>query len=226
LSARIRWQHRWRLKSQEGGDESMSHRFALLLAISVTAMTAIALRSAAQTPAVAAASGLVESLFMPDGRLQVPVHYREWVFLSAGIDMSYRQEKSSQGHSMFDNVFVDPTAYRAFMQTGRWPEHTLLVMEDRGATEKGSINQRGKFQTRDLMGIEAHVKDSTRFAGGWGFFFWATTDSQPAQPIPKTADCYACHEQHGAVDTTFVQFYPTLLSVAISKQTLSPSFHP
>ncbi len=39
--------------------------------------------------------------------------------------------------------------------------------------------------------------------------------------IPQSADCYSCHTAHGAVDTTFVQFYPTLLPIARSKRTLS-----
>ena len=30
--------------------------------------------------------------------------------------------------------------------------------------------------------------------------------------VPHTEDCYACHADDAAVDTTFVQFYPTLLS--------------
>jgi hypothetical protein len=37
-------------------------------------------------------------------------------------------------------------------------------------------------------------------------------------------DCYSCHEQHGAVDTTFVQFYPTLLPIATQKGTLSAAY--
>jgi hypothetical protein len=42
--------------------------------------------------------------------------------------------------------------------------------------------------------------------------------------IPTSADCYSCHAQHAAVDTTFVQFYPTLLPVATGKHTLSASY--
>ena len=42
--------------------------------------------------------------------------------------------------------------------------------------------------------------------------------------IPQTADCYSCHAAHGAVDTTFVQFYPTLLPIAKSKGTLSAGY--
>ncbi|HYU45886.1 MAG TPA: cytochrome P460, partial [Terriglobales bacterium] len=33
-----------------------------------------------------------------------------------------------------------------------------------------------------------------------------------------------CHEQHGAVDTTFVQFYPTLLEIAKKKGTLAQGY--
>jgi len=36
----------------------------------------------------------------------------------------------------------------------------------------------------------------------------------------STTDCQSCHSQNGAVDNTFVQFYPTLLEVAKQKGTL------
>jgi acyl carrier protein phosphodiesterase len=45
-----------------------------------------------------------------------------------------------------------------------------------------------------------------------------------ARLMPQAASCYSCHEQHAAVDTTFVQFYPTLLGIAKAKSTLSPAY--
>ena len=42
--------------------------------------------------------------------------------------------------------------------------------------------------------------------------------------IPTSTDCYSCHAAHAAVDTTFVQFYPTLLPIATSKGTLSAAY--
>ncbi len=39
--------------------------------------------------------------------------------------------------------------------------------------------------------------------------------------IPASAGCYTCHEAHGAVDTTFVQVYPTLIPLARTFGTLS-----
>jgi hypothetical protein len=156
--------------------------------------------------------------YTSDGRLVLPSAYREWIFLSSGLDMSYR--KGMADHSMFDNVFAEPRAYRAFLDTGTWPDHTVLVMEARGAASKGSINASGHFQTGDLMGIEAHVKDTKRFPGGWAFFAFGS--KEPASALPTAAECYSCHQQNAAVDTTFVQFYPTLLPIAQRRGTVKP----
>ena len=175
-------------------------------------------------PASVAASPTAGPAYSAEGRLKLPENYREWVFLSAGIDMSYRDMGAMPGHSMFDNVFAEPAAYREFVRTGTWPDRTTLVLEIRGAAEKGSINSQGKFQTGEVMGLELHVKDTKRFPGGWAFF--AFTGAEPAQQTPTSADCYSCHQQHAAVDTTFVQFYPTLLSIATQKGTLSQAYKP
>ena len=72
------------------------------------------------------------------------------------------------------------------------------------------------------MGIEVHVKDEKRFPGKWAFFGFG--DAKTAKMIPTTAGCYSCHSSHAAVDTTFVQFYPTLLPLAKSKGTLSAAY--
>jgi aspartate oxidase len=66
------------------------------------------------------------------------------------------------------------------------------------------------------------VRDLARFDGGWAFFSFEGEST--ATQIPVAADCYGCHAQHGAVDTTFVQFYPTLLEVATAKRTLSAAY--
>ena len=105
--------------------------------------------------------------YTPEGELIPPADYREWVYLSSGIDMSYSDAPAMTGQSMFDNVFVDPAAWRAFKQTGHWPDKSMFVLEIRGAESKGSIIQRGQYQT-DALGVEMHVRDEARFKGGWG----------------------------------------------------------
>jgi hypothetical protein len=155
------------------------------------------------------------------GDLQVPERYREWVFLSSGLDMSYRPVVPAEGHSTFDNVFVNPMAYRAFLKSGTWPDKTLFMLEVRAAAAAASINKSGQTQSQQILGRELHVKDA-RLDGGWAFF--TVADSGLGKPIKRPAACYACHEAHAAVDTTFVQFYPTLLPVAKAKGTLSSAY--
>ena len=156
-----------------------------------------------------------------DGQLKFPENYREWVYLTTGFDMSYNPAMSMD-HHMFDNVFVSPEAYKAFLNTGTWPDKTMLVLEARKAESRGSINKSGNFQGPDVMGREVHVKDEARFPGKWAFFGF--DEGKTAKMVPAEAACYSCHSQHAAVDTTFVQFYPTLLPIATGKGTLSPSY--
>ncbi len=159
--------------------------------------------------------------YTSDAQLKFPEHYREWVYLSSGFDMSYSAGMRMGDQHQFDNVFVNPEAYRGFLATGSWPDKTLLVLEVRNAQGKGSINQRGNFQT-GVADVEVHVKDEARFPGKWAFFGFS--GSQPARMIPTSAECYSCHAAHAAVDTTFVQFYPTLMPIAGSKGTLATAF--
>jgi cytochrome P460 len=73
------------------------------------------------------------------------------------------------------------------------------------------------------MGFEVHVKDETRFPGKWAFFSFDSPKANGTR-IPQGAPCYTCHSAHPAVDTTFVQFYPTLLPIAQKRGTLGEAF--
>ena len=93
--------------------------------------------------------------------LRRPDNYREWVWLSSGLGMTYMETATREDHPNFDNVFVNPSAYRAFQKTGEWPDHTMLILEVRASGETGSINKGGRYQT-ELRAIEVHVKDERR----------------------------------------------------------------
>ena len=157
--------------------------------------------------------------FTSDGRLTLPKDYREWVYLSSGLGMTYGTPEAAR-EQRFDNVFVTPAAYREFVKTGKWPEKTMFILEVRNASGKGSINNGGHYQS-SVAAIEAEVKDSARFPdGGWGYF--DLSRSETAAVLPKTQACYSCHSKNGAVESTFVQFYPTLIDIARAKGTLKP----
>ena len=100
----------------------------------------------------------------------------------------------------------------------------MLVLEARKAGSKGSINKNGHYQTGEIHALEVHVKDTARFSGTANWAFFMANDRVTGKLLPKEMECYSCHEQHGAVDTTFVQFYPTLLEIAKKKNTLSAGY--
>lgn len=146
--------------------------------------------------------------FTKDNRLLRPANYREWIYLSSGLGMEYGPARSDVGQ--FTNVFVSPSAYRQFIATGRWPNKTMFVLEERTASSRGSINKSGHYQS-DLAGLSASVKDENRFPEQWAYFSFGADSSAEAFPKPM---CWDCHHTHGAVENTFVQFYPTLKTVA------------
>jgi Cytochrome P460 len=196
---------------------------AIVLACA-SAILIVGLSTARKSNSLVRAASTDAPSYAANGDMLPLPNYREWIYLTSGIDMSYSPKAAEMpDHSMFDNVFVNPAAYRSFLATGRWPEKTVMVLEVREAKTKGSINQRGHFQGTDLMGFEVHVKDASRFPNKWAFFDFDSPDKNGTL-IPEGAPCYTCHAAHAAVDTTFVQFYPTLLPVAQKKGTLSEAF--
>ena len=138
-----------------------------------------------------------------------PEGYREWVYLSSGLGMNYNP--NAGGSPRFTNVFVPQWAYREFISTGKWPDKTMFALEDRAAESKGSINKDGHFQT-DRIGLAVEVKDESKFPEKWAYFGFSES-AKTAEAKPKQ-DCWQCHNDHGAVENTFVQFYPTIKPIA------------
>ena len=144
------------------------------------------------------------------GQLVRPADYREWMFLSAGFGMNYSPGPDS--HEMFTNVFVQRWAYNEFVNSGKWPEQSMFVIDERDAASRSSINQKGHYQT-DLQGLAVEVKDSARNPERWAYYAF-NAEGKTAEAMPKGNGCWSCHDAHAAVEHTFVQFYPTLKVVA------------
>src|SRR5262245_14103711 len=156
-----------------------------------------------------------------------PTNYREWPFLGSGLGLTYAAEGgSAAAPPAFTNTFVNPSSYRAFMETGRWPNGTVFILEIRRSATEAAPNNGGRFQA-ELSVLEAEVKDA-RFPDGWAFFNFgrgsALTDVAAPLAGEAVARCVECHTKQTAVERTFVQFYPTLLEVARRKGTLKPGF--
>jgi prolyl-tRNA synthetase len=119
------------------------------------------------------------------GELLFPADYREWIYLSSGLGMTYGPAASTTpANPLFDNVFVNRTAWDEFKKTGKWPEavapfHVAILNLKQGdsATDAASeklyrdliakgidvlyhdLDERpgSKFATADLIGVPWQV---------------------------------------------------------------------
>src|SRR5690242_13600597 len=192
-----------------------------LLGLGALALAATGLASwLGQTrPVVRAAEAVGAPQFGADGKLVRPVGYRKWAYLSSGYGMSYSQGASD--HLMFTNVFVSPGSYDYFVEHGTWPDKTMFVLEIYSSASKGSINVHGNYQS-EPMGLDVEVKDESRFPDKWAYFGFESGQKSSAATKPGQNACWKCHDQHAAVEHSFVQFYPELLKIAKEKGTIKP----
>ena len=179
----------------------MTRRYSLIA-------LATAVIAAVGTVSAIAQTAIGPLLYDSKGSVVAPANYRDWVFLSSGLDMTY-SNPPPEGQHQFDNVFVDPAAFKGFQKTGQWPDKTVMVLEVRHAAQNVSINKAGYIQA-DIAGVQLHVKDNAK--GGWAFY--SVGANGQTSRFPDKSSCRACHESSGSVDGTFIQFYPTLIDAA------------
>ena len=105
------------------------------------------------------------------GRLLLPDNYENWIFVGSNLGLEYLPNavamtavESQRAESrVFHNIYIDPAAYAAFIQTGAFPDPTVFVMENyqTEAKDPGGVLNEGVFNG-ELVRVEAAVKDSQR----------------------------------------------------------------
>jgi len=146
-----------------------------------------------------------------------PQNYREWIFVGSSLGLQYAKnpEAPPRQPELYHNVYINPSSYREFSRTGKFPEGTVMVLELASSDVKKEPGLQGSYQ-KDYKALEASVKDSKRFTNGWAYFSFSGSNGQikdTAQPFADS-DCWSCHHQKAATDNVFTQFYPVLRAVA------------
>ena len=98
-------------------------------------------------------------------------------------------------------MYIQPQAYDHFMETGEFPEKTILAMETPGSRE--SINQAGYFE-KDFVGMAVAVKDRERYEEGWAYLSYGDPAGglKPAAAAFPKETCFNCHAEHGPRTTS------------------------
>ena len=196
--------------------------FIVLVAVSLAAFVAT---SAVAVLRARQAGGGGALQYVNGSSLALPANYREWMWVSSNLGLVYEGEASRPDRPpVFTNVFVNPSSYRAFLDSGKWPDKTIFILEFRASSAEGSFVTGGRFQGA-LLSVEAEVKDA-KFPDGWAFYNFGggAQMKNVTEPIADATRCVECHTKNTAVERTFVQFYPTLLEAARKHGTVKPGF--
>lgn len=153
------------------------------------------------------------------GELELPTGYREWIYLGSPLTPN-ALNGGKAGFPEYHNVYMHPTAYKMYKETGEFPEGTILLKELQLTIDpqekdgsRSEVSGRGYFPGA-FNGIDIAVKDSTRFADSqnWGYFNFG----HHAPPYAKTAaaapteSCAQCHIDNATKDMVFSKFYQIL----------------
>ena len=197
-----------------------------VLAVLVAAsLTMLLMASAVAVLRARQAGGGGELRYVNGSSLALPSNYRELMWVSSNLGLVYEGEASRPDRPpVFTNVFVNPSSYRAFLDSGKWPDKTIFILEFRASSAEGSFVTGGRFQGA-LLSVEAEVKDA-KFADGWAFYNFGggAQGKTVTEPIADATRCVDCHTKNTAVERTFVQFYPTLFEAARTHGTVKPGF--
>ena len=165
---------------------------------------------------------VVRAEFTRSGEARRPDGWREWVFIGTPLTPNALNGGEAP-FPEFHNVYIEPSAYKVFEATGKFPEGTQIAKElvmiraPHGANEDGSTDEAsgtGYFQG-EFAGLELTVKDNKRYPnepGGWAYFSFGHSGepyAATAKAFP-TESCNACHQSSADTDFVFTQFYPVL----------------
>jgi hypothetical protein len=196
-------------------------RIMRLATLGAIAVLGIGLLSAA-IPRAASALRLQElsrATFAEGESVRLPLEYRQWVHIGTRIKVGGLNilDGTTLTTPQVLNAYVEPSAFAAYLKTGKWADGTQIVKEISAikvgkdcdsntylcATPLGS----GIFEER-YTGIGMMVKDSTRFPsapGNWGYFAFFRTGStyESVAKLRPQNQCASCHVKL-ASDTDYV----------------------
>jgi len=132
------------------------------------------------------------------GGLVRPDNYRDWVFLPSGFGMNYSPAAAPLTSSAMSLFRSGQTASLCSRGTGQTKPYSLW----KNGWRKAEVPSQAAF-----VGLGIEVKLSEK----WAYYSFARNRTGSANARQA---CFSCHEQHAAVEHTFVQFYPTLKPIA------------
>ena len=81
-----------------------------------------------------------EPEFTKDNKLKRPADYREWIFLSSGLGLTYGETTGRRPATVRQCVRESTGLQGVSSQTGVWPEKTMFVLEVRSSASNRGLS--------------------------------------------------------------------------------------
>ena len=152
--------------------------------------------------------------FNSAGELIRPTGYREWIYIGSPLTPN-DMNNGKAAFPEFHNVYIDPTSWEHWKNTGEFPDGTLIVKELVSVGSKQASSGSGYFQG-EYLGLEASTKSIKHFPdvpGNWGYFRFTidnSTELRKTSVVQAKNNCLGCHKASAAQDQVFTQYYPVL----------------
>jgi hypothetical protein len=171
---------------------------------------AVLLAAALLTTSAVAQPALDVARYTDSGALLYPDNLAEWIVMGASLGSEYGDAPFDPANpGSIGMVQMEPAAYRYFLENREYADGTMFLLSFFAAEAQSSPQLPGFVQGAMTL-QEIHVIDKARFAEGRAFFVYPTPQQVSSAKLPDGSECVTCHNEHGAFDGTFTQFYPTL----------------
>jgi len=111
-------------KRKHGENRSVQIATGILVVAAVAAFFTIWFHS----ESVLAQGQTSSAVFLPDGKLKLPTGFRNWVFIGGPLTPN-GLNGGQANFPEFHNVYVEARNLKAYKETGKFPEGTLIVKE-------------------------------------------------------------------------------------------------
>jgi hypothetical protein len=156
------------------------------------------------------------------GNISVPQRLRtEWVFLGtwsvADEDVQDSSEASGHGVAGLHNVYTQPDAIEGYLETGEFPDGTVIVKEllvgttqpmTTGTVSHGTEVEGWFIMVKDTQG---RFNNHALWGDGWGWVLYSDEDTSEPVTRSYTSECLGCHLPAKDSDWVYVEGYPVLL---------------
>ena len=162
--------------------------------------------------------GLGVAQFTPSNELIFPDDTDRWVVMGANIGGDYSDaEFDPKNPGNIGVVQMEPSAYSYLVENGEYADGTMFLLSFFQTQEKPEPELSG-FVQGGLAAREIHVIDRVKYQDNRGFYLFAADSRGPSAMLPAGNECVQCHAEHGAFDSTFSQFYPTIRHIVSQDQ--------